>query len=383
MNTSKIRHCLVTLCLYIPVFCAALSRALGSESYLSFDVPGALGTYPMSVNNSMAVTGYYYVSSAATAGFLREPDGAITTFSVPDSVWTEPESINAVGDVTGFYEVVAGIPQGFVRYSSGRIVTFDPPVGFQLNPPQALPVSINDFGVIAGNYPFPLSASGGFTRSRTGQFMGFGYGDGADYETVVTGLNSSGTEVGYFAVDSNRSSFLRHPGGFTVQFVVPVNLEQCEDGMQATLAESVNANGVVAGWYSLSIDPCPTVAAGGFVRSPQGAFTLFNPPGTIATLPGPGLPGPGGFLTSGKESLSAPHRLGINLGGSIAGSYVDAEGAQHGFVRNPYGTITSFDPPKGSHTTVTGINDGGVITGFYFYDWNSQVSQGFLRLPKP
>jgi hypothetical protein len=384
MNSSKIRHCLVTLCMFISLFCAAQAPALVSElSYLSFEVPGALGTYPMSINNSMAVTGYYYVSSAVTAGFLREADGAITTFSVPDSVWTEPESINAAGDVTGFYEVVAGVPQGFVRYSNGRIVTFDPPVGFQLNPPEALPVSINDFGVIAGNYPFPLSASDGFTRSAAGQFTNFGYGDGADYETVVTGLNTSGTVVGYFAVDSNRSSFIRHPDGFSIQFVVPVDQGECEDNIQSTVAESINANGVVAGWYSLSSEPCPTRTAGGFVRSPKGTMTLFNPPGTIATLPGPGLPGPGGFVKGGKESLSAPHRLSINLGGSIAGSYVDAEGAQHGFVRNPYGTITSFDPPKGGQTTASGINDSGVITGSYFYDWNTQIPQGFLRLPKP
>lgn len=64
------------------------------------------------------------------------------------------ESINAAGDITGFYEVVAGVPQGFVRYSNGRIVTFDP-IEFRLNPPEAQPVSMNDFAVIAGNYPFP------------------------------------------------------------------------------------------------------------------------------------------------------------------------------------------------------------------------------------
>jgi hypothetical protein len=385
MCSSKVCHCLVvTLCIFIPLFCAAQEPAVSSEvSYLSFEVPGALGTYPVSVNDSMVVTGYYYVSPTVTAGFLREPDGAITTFSVLGSVWTEPESINAAGDVTGFYEVVAGVPQGFVRYSTGRIVTFDPPIGFKFNPPEAQPVSVNDFGVIAGNYPFPLSAADGFTRSAAGEFTNFGFGDGADYETVVTGLNASGTVVGYFAVDSNRSSFIRHPDGFLIQFDVPVDLGECQDYVQSTVAESINANGVVAGWYSLSIDPCPTVTAGGFVRSQQGIFTLFNPPGTIATLPGPGLPGPAGFVKGGKESLSAPHRLSINLSGSIAGSYVDAEGAQHGFLRNPYGTITSFDPPRGGQTTATSINDSGVIAGSYFYDWNAQIPQGFLRLPKP
>ena len=60
----------------------------------------------------------------------------------------------------------------------------------------------------------------------------------------------------------------------------------------------------------------------------------------------------------------------------------DVEGAQHGFVRNPYGTITSFDPPRGRQTTATSINDSGVITGSYFYDWNNQIAEGFLRVPQ-
>ena len=78
-----------------------------------FQVPGALGTYPMSINNSMTVTGYYYVSPTETRGFLRDADGTITTFDVDVAgvVWTEPESINARGNITGFYELAATPPQ--------------------------------------------------------------------------------------------------------------------------------------------------------------------------------------------------------------------------------------------------------------------------------
>jgi hypothetical protein len=94
----------------------------------------------------------------------------------------------------------------------------------------------------------------------------------------------------------------------------------------------------------------------------------------------------GGELSPKLEavaSLSAPHRLSINQAGSITGSYLDADGAQHGFVRNPYGTITSFDPPRGGNTSATSINDSGVIAGSYYYDWNAQIAEGFLRIPQP
>jgi hypothetical protein len=43
-----------TLSMLILIVCAAQKPGLSSEpSYLSFQVPGALGTYPMSINNSM------------------------------------------------------------------------------------------------------------------------------------------------------------------------------------------------------------------------------------------------------------------------------------------------------------------------------------------
>jgi hypothetical protein len=363
-----------TLCLLGPLFCSAQEPAVSNQvSYLSFEVPGALGTYPMSINASMAVTGYYYVSPTETRGFLRNQDGAISLFGVPGALWVEPESINAGGDITGFYELVSGVPQGFVRYADGRMVLFDPPDAFQ--GPQSQPVGISDFDEIAGNYPYPLSVADGFTRSRAGVFSYFGFGQGAIYPTVVTGLNASGTVVGYFSVDGASVGFLHHPDGFRATFAVPDGPGYGPSFNFDTIAESVNANGTIAGWYLNCMDFCTTTSTGGFVYSPPGVFTLFNPPGTLLTLPRPGFVNDGG-------SLLVPHRVSINQDGSIAGSYTDAEGAQHGFVRNPYGTITSFDPPRGNQTTVTSINDAGVTAGFYYYDWNSQIAQGFLRIPK-
>jgi hypothetical protein len=368
----------VAVCMLSPLFCYAQEAAASGEvSYLSFQVPGALGTYPMSINSSMTVTGYYYVSATVTGGFLRDADGTITIFSIRDGVWTEPESINDAGDITGFYEVVAGTPHGFVRYADGRILTADPAGGY--GGTQAQPVSINDFGEIVGNHPYPLTASAGFTWSREGVFTTIEHSDGASYPTVLTGLNASGTVVGYcsdcFPMNVGNS-FILHPDGFFTEFAVPLNEAFSSE---TTIAESINADGVIAGWYGVCIDNCVDKESGGFVRSPQGIFTLFTPPGTLVVPPGTDLFNPGNT----GQSLSAPRTLSINDQGSITGSYTDAAGAQHGFVRNPYGTITPFDPPRGRQTTATGMNDGGVIAGWYFYDWNAGIAQGFLRMPKP
>ena len=61
------------------------------------------------------------------------------------------------------------------------------------------------------------------------------------------------------------------------------------------------------------------------MRSPFGKITSFDPPGSIYT-----------FVC--EETC-------LNAAGEITGSYYDASGVQHGFLRESDGTITSFDAP--------------------------------------
>jgi probable HAF family extracellular repeat protein len=71
-------------------------------------------------------------------------------------------------------------------------------------------------------------------------------------------------------------------------------------------------------------------------------FSSVLPPGSINTL--------GGFL---------------NNTGAIAGSYIDASRAYHGFVYQS-GTYTTFDMPvTASEIAVTGIDDNGRVVGYY------------------
>jgi Chitobiase/beta-hexosaminidase C-terminal domain/Glycosyl hydrolases family 16 len=344
----------------------------GEAAYISFSVPGALGIYPMSINNSMEVTGYYNVTATVARGFLREPDGTITTFDVGGALWTEPEGINAAGNITGFYELVAGVPQGFLRYADGRIITFDPPPAQTGTPLEAQPVSISDFDGIAGNFPYPASLPSAFTRSRAGVFTTIQVP--YDVWTVATAINASGSVVGYFKGERGYTGFVAHPDGYWAEIAVPGD-SRCPEG---PFPDGINAAGTVAGWsFNYSYTPngaCTLENTSGFVMSPEGELTLFQSPGTILTL---ALPG---FTVQGFP-LTVPHLISIDEAGDIAGSYTDAAGVQHGFVRNPYGTITSFDPPESKQTTATSINDGGAITGFYHYNAGGGPSVGFIRVP--
>ncbi|HET6218260.1 MAG TPA: hypothetical protein VFE27_14645 [Acidobacteriaceae bacterium] len=363
------RFAVAALCVLGSLTCLAHGDNINGEAtYISFSVPDALGTYPMSINASMEVTGYYNISPEVASGFLREADGTITTFNVGGAIWTEPEGINAAGDITGFYELVAGVPRGFLRYADGRIITFDPPPPVvdppaqPVDPMEAQPISINDFDDIAGNYPV-YSRPSVFVRSARGV-----YNDDISFDraTVATAINGSGSVVGYTTNGEGfYSGFVLHPDGYTSGLTVPLAPQPEPECIAETFPDGINAAGTIAGWYYNYCHP----ETMGFVMSPDGVFSVFEAPGTLLASPSVGY------------TSTVPHWMSIDQAGDITGSYTDAAGIQHGFVRNPYGTITSFDPPEGNQTTTTSINDGGAIAGFYHYHAGGGPPVGFIRIP--
>jgi len=139
------------------------------------------------------------------------------------------------------------------------------------------------------------------------------------------------------------------------------------------ISDDANAADMVAGWYSNDncnqyAPTCNIKSTDGTVMSPDGTLILFQPPGTILTSSFPGSPIDG-------RSLAVPYWISIDQAGDIAESYPAAARGQRGFVRNPYGTMTSFDPPRGKRTTNTSINDIGVFAGSYYFDRNNQIKR--------
>jgi uncharacterized membrane protein len=70
--------------------------------------------------------------------------------------------------------------------------------------------------------------------------------------------------------------------------------------------------------------------------------------------------------------------IAINNAGTMAGSYFDANGSEHGFIfQGGVYTISAFDYPNAIITAFHGINDHGVIVGTFRYADN--VAHGFVR----
>ena len=178
--------------LFLPAYCLNPAGAIAGASLDSsdvyhgflrapdgtittFDVPGAgtgpfQGTLPLGINQAGTIEGDYIDSSDVNHGFVRASDGTITTFDVPGAgtgpfQGTSPQGINAAGAVTGEYVDASDVNHGFVRARNGAITTFDVP-GAGTGPGQGtIPLSNNPAGAITGYYIDASDVTHGFLRT--------------------------------------------------------------------------------------------------------------------------------------------------------------------------------------------------------------------------
>jgi hypothetical protein len=326
---------LQTLCVVLCAFFLGPVVGAQQHQFITFDAPFAdlkpgdyNGTYPTSINDSGAITGFSNDANFVSHSFLRSPGGTITTFQAPgadinpaDALGTNATGINALGAITGYYGDSNGVFHGFLRGPDGKFTTFEVP------------------------------GSGG-------------------YGSFPLALNLEGAIVGYYT-DSNYSfhAFLRSPDG---KFTTWIGPDACtgngSEGCFGSGASNINVFGTIVGGFE---DNSGNFVHHALVRSPQGKFTTFDAP----------LAGTGSYQGTGCPGCS----LGLNDWGAIAGSYIDAKGVSHGFLRGPDGTIASFDPPASKYTGCgsdcpVSLNDWGAITGIYF--GANGVYHGYLRSPQ-
>ena len=327
------------LCVALGTLGLGLSANAQEPRIITFDAPGAdlkpgdyNGTYPSAINDFGVIVGSYQSADTVYHGFLRSPDGKFTTFEAPSADTTagsyngtSPSSINDLGVITGAFSDATGLSHGFLRAPDGKFTTFDVP------------------------------GAGG-------------------YGSTPLAINLEGAVVGYYT-DSTYSfhAFLRSPDG---KFTTWIGPDACtgngSEGCYGSGATSVNAVGTIAGGFE---DNSGNFVHHSFARNAKGELKTFDVPGA----------GTGSYQGTGCPGCA----LGLNQLGAIAGIYSDANSVNHGFVRNPNGTTTTFDAPGAgtgayegtgcSSDCPTSLNDWGAITGNYI-DAN-YVLHGYLRSP--
>jgi hypothetical protein len=382
---TKLRDCLIAAAfLFTPMLFAVPDH---KPAYIAFDVPDSVATYPLSINGSMTVTGYYVGKSGGPHGFVRDEEGRITRFDVSGSTSTMPVSINQAGEIAGTYitgstSPIPGIPQGFVRSAEGTMTLFGDMIapygvsnrgGFQGNP-----VQVNVDGEVVGNFPYPDAAPSVFTRSRSGALQAFSLSFGASYPTIATGLNAGGAVIGYSSSESlvDAQGFL-----WTGQGPVPtpgssVTTSISVSGSTGTFPTSINADGSIVGCYSIDANAGKQFAPlaltyHDFLREPDGTITTLSIPGTI----------PACLANENREfgiTIVSPATTVINHEGTIVGTYINTAKLPAGFIRKTDGRLTTFTHSSGSMTMPTAVNDQDVITGYFA---EGIEIRGFLLLP--
>jgi hypothetical protein len=362
-----------------------LSATALQPPIIPIDVLGAgtaagQGTYAFSINDVGAITGWYVDANWVWHGFVRAPNGFITTFEAPgagtgiDSYeGTVAFMIGPTGAITGFYEDASEVNHGFLRTSDGTFTTFDAPgAGTAGTGPYAgdegtFGGSINRFGEIFGWYIDAGDVSHAYLRAPNGMITEFnvrGAVNAAGQGTEVaynTGLNAAGTTIGgYLDSDTVWQSYVRAANGFVTEFSVSGAGTGPDQGTQTS---GINSAGAITGFYADA-----NGVAHGYLRAANGAMTTFNYP------------------EAGTSSGQGTWGTTINDTGWIVGDYADTNGVIHGLLRAPDGALTPFDAPgagtgSGQGTIPIFINSAGAITGYYAD--STGVYHGFLRLPTP
>jgi hypothetical protein len=331
-------------------------------TFITFDVPGGMGTVATAITDG-SITGYYLDVNSVVHGFLRTDDSTLRTFDFPGAVnGTAPLGINDSGDITGAYSDNTGSTiHGFVNWAEdGSFDSFDAPDGVHGTEAK----SVNGDGFITGAYFDSNNVAHGFLRSPEGDLQQFNAPGGVNGtfpyfvtdDVVVLGIYLDASNIAHGFMRSRRGKFteINGPDGATGQFAE----------FNAGPPLSMNSDGVIVGTYFSAMTSNPM---GGdsrvFVRSQDGKYTTFDaanyPPCCIWSAP-----------------------AGINDRGTITGSFLDGFNITHGFLRSSNGHIITLDAPGagqgglGQGTFPIGLTSRGVVGGFYTDSQN--VSHGFL-----
>ena len=366
-------------------FFTALAITVQSDAQriVKFDAPGAdtkpgdyNGTFASAINNWGTITGSYVDANNVYHGFLRSAKGSFVTFDAPGADTTagsfngtSPNSINDLGVITGEYLDANGFGHGFVRSPEGQFTTFDVPGAGGYG---TIPLAINVEGAIVGNYTDSNYRFRAFLRRPDGTFATWVGPDACDtngsqgcYGTGASNISAFGTVAGGFADNSGNfvhHDFVRTADGKLTTFDAPGAGSGSYQGTGCPGCFSgLNLSGATAGIY---IDA--NSVQHGFLRSREGKFTTFDAPGA----------GSGSYQGTGCPS-DCPTSL--NDWGAITGVYIDANYVYHGYLRGPKGNFATIDPVGSIFTLPSGINDFGSIAGYYVdADF---VYHGFVTVP--
>src|SRR5271165_2034680 len=249
-------------------------------------------------------------------------------------------------------------------------------------------LGINNSQLIAGYHNF--NSNSGFTFRLPVQFTTENYPN--SMMTQVIGINNGKTTDGFY-VDNNNVTH-----GFYDLAGVFTTVDYPGTAFNQLLGQ--NDMGQASGYYSMSQNNS-TPDFPYIYNEFGGVFEVLTIPGAVGGAQATGINNSqqicgfyvdsqgtnhgfllnfGLFLTLDAPGSIFTQALGLNNNGQVVGDYMDQGGNTHGFVWTKAGGFQTIDNPNGIGTTVVnGINDKGVLVGFY---GTSPINSGFVAFPQ-
>ncbi len=240
---------------------------------------------------------------------------------------------------------------GYHNFLSNQGFTLNLPINFTVeNFPNSMMtqvIGINNSLTTAGFYVDNNGETLGFYHINNGSFTSVGYPE-TPFNQLLS-QNDNHQAAGYYSLSPNNTlpdvPYIYDEVGGVFEII---NIPGAPGGAQAT---GINNSGEVCGFF---IDQS-NVNHGWLLNA--GVFLQLDYPGSTFT-----------------------QALGLNNRGQVVGAYMDQQGLTHGFVYTvSSGQFTSEDDPNGvGSTIVNGINDNGVLVGFY---GTAPINSGFVAMP--
>jgi hypothetical protein len=287
------------------------------------------------------------LSAAASAGAYTFQD----VINPGDPTFNQELGINNSGTITGYYG--SGAPN-----STPPPFTLNPNQGYTLAPPYSAPsftaenfpasfqtqvTGLNNTGTTVGFYADSNGATtpnfiGFVDRSNTFTSVINPSTPAAPNTNQLLGVNDSNVAVGFYVDGSgNAQAYEYNIGAATF---TPITLPSADDAVMTT-ATGINDAGEISGFFENG-----SGVTEGFLDN-AGTFSVFGVSGSGSTM-----------------------FLGINDEGEAVGTYQDSHGFNNGLVYSiGNGTFQTVNDPNAvlanGGTVINGLSDKGDLVGFY------------------
>src|SRR6516164_5479780 len=167
-------------------------------TFTQYDVPGAVQTNLLSINDAASFTGTFDPDGSGIFQAFINVGGALTSFSVPAAISTLAYEINNSNQlVVGYFIDASGILHGYFRDASGAL-------HFPIDPPGSVATvlfGLNDRNWVVGRYADSAGVAHGVFFLPPNRFSTFDYPGSAF--TSLNGINDQGVICGRYVDASN------------------------------------------------------------------------------------------------------------------------------------------------------------------------------------